>query len=95
MKPKVKNTILEYLKNRQGDFGETIEAYCAGVCRVKNSNVGRRLRELENSGAIVAEYVKLPNVPNKVVYYKLKEHKADMFQRRMPTPLNLFRKLYD
>ena len=73
MKPKVKETILKYLANGLAQAGGTIEAYCSGVCKVKNSNVGRRLRELQNTGAIVADYVKLPNVPNKVVFYKLKE----------------------
>ena len=78
MKPSVKQTILDYLK--RGDFvaGGTIEAYCAGLCRVKNSNVGRRLRELEVSGAIEAEYRKLQGVSNKVVFYRLK--KPDVFQ---------------
>lgn len=71
MKPKVKITILDYLKLGNWVSGGTIEAYCAGVCKVKNSNVGRRLRELEVAGSIEAEYRKLQGVSNKVVFYRL------------------------
>lgn len=73
MTESIKHTAIKYLERANTYvFGGTIERDVSEIHSCKTSNVGRRLRELEATGAIEARYVENPNGKNKVVQYRLK-----------------------
>ena len=68
----IKGKILNYLKVRNGAWvmGGTLERDIGDIMRAKSSNVGRRLRELENAGIIERDIIKIGKVW--AVQYRLK-----------------------
>ncbi len=77
MKESIKEKILSYLgEKKKFVAGGVIEDYIRQTTEEhhKASNASRRLRELLNEGKIEAIYENIPNIPNKVVYYRIVQY---------------------
>lgn len=67
----IKHSIIKELDGKDYVFGGVIERKVSELHNCKTSNVGRRLRELENAGTIEAKYVQIEGRGPKVVQYRL------------------------
>lgn len=70
----IKESIIRYLESNPGpQYAGAIARVVAEIHECKSSNCERRMRELEDEGKIISEYVANPNGRgNKVVRYSLK-----------------------
>ena len=76
MNQTIKQSIIRFLEEQGGlQFAGKIARAVAEIHLAKESNVERRMRELENEGKITRELVDNPAGGNKVVAYKLAEEK--------------------
>ena len=69
----IRESIIKFLEENDGlQFGGHIARNVAMLHECKESNVERRIRELENEGKIERQLVENPSGGNKVVAYRLK-----------------------
>ena len=69
----IKNSIIRFLEEQGGlQFAGKVARAVAEIHLAKESNVERRMRELENEGKIERELVDNPAGGNKVVAYRIK-----------------------
>lgn len=71
MTESLKQKIYDYLSEKNRFIaGGIVEDFIRQTAGHKSSNASRRCRELVREGKLEAIYEKLPDVPNKVVYYR-------------------------
>lgn len=71
MKESLKQKIYDYLSEKNKFVaGGSVEDFIRQTDGHKASNASRRCRELVREGKLEAIYEKLPDVPNRVVYYR-------------------------
>ena len=69
----IKNSIIRFLEEQGGlQFAGKIARVVAEIHLAKESNVERRMRELENESKITRELVENPAGGNRVVAYRIK-----------------------
>ena len=77
----IKEHIINFLRDKGFVAGGTIEDFIRATDRKKASNASRRLRELFNEGKIEHEYRRIEGVPNKVVFYRLKQVEKPFWEK--------------
>ena len=83
MNQTIKQSIIQFLEEQGGlQFAGKIARVVAEIHLAKESNVERRMRELENEGKITRELVDNPAGGNSVVAYKLAEEKPIILSYR-------------
>lgn len=72
MKTTIKHSIIKELNSGEWIFGGKLARIIADKHQVKESNVERRCRELENEERIESHLVENPHGGNRVVQYRIK-----------------------